>query len=321
MGAFSLIVVINLLNRLMFFGQVVIGPPGAGKSTYCAAISEVLRKLNRNVVLINLDFANENPPYDPNIDAANLITVEDSMSHLKLGPNGSLLYCVQFLKTNLDWLIGEIENCKPKSYLIFDLPGQVELYTHDDSVQVILEKLTQKFDLRLVCLNLIDSHYCADPSKFISACMTCLSSMLRLALPHINVLSKMDLIETNGRPDLGLNYYLDTLSMDYICDQLSEDPLFSKYKKLNSALCSLVDDFSLVHFEPLCVTDKNLMVKMVKLCDKANGYIFGQNENESEETKKLKMFSSVFRESDFQFESGPGLEELFMSESSNAHDS
>ncbi|XP_075250364.1 GPN-loop GTPase 2-like [Convolutriloba macropyga] len=307
--------------RVMFFGQLVIGPPGAGKSTYCAAVSDVLRKLKRDVVLVNLDFANEEPPYEPNIDVGNLITVEDSMKHLHLGPNGSMLYCVQFLKTNIEWLFTEMEKCPKHSYFIFDLPGQVELYTHDDSVQFIVEKLTEKFDLRLVCLNLIDSHYCSEPAKFISACMTCLSSMLRLALPHINVLSKIDLIEVNGRPDLGLNYYLETLNMEYISDQLTEDPFFAKYKKLNSALCSLIDDFSLVNFVPLCVTDKNLMVKLVKLCDKANGFIFGQNDSESEETKKLKMFSSVFRESDFQFESGPALEEMYMTQTSAPDDS
>ncbi|XP_063711858.1 GPN-loop GTPase 2-like [Symsagittifera roscoffensis] len=302
----------------MFFGQLVIGPPGAGKSTYCATVSEVLKKLKRNVVLINLDFANDQPPYEANIDATNLITVEDSMQHLSLGPNGSLMYCMHFLQKNIEWLFTEIEKLLDDSYIIFDLPGQIELYTHDDSVQIIVEKLVQKFDLRLVCVNLIDSHYCSDPAKFISACTTCLSSMMRLALPHINVLSKMDLIETNGKPDIGLNYFLETLNMSYICDQLSDDQFFAKYKKLNSALCSLIEDYSLVNFVPLCVSDKNLMVKLVKQIDKANGYLFGQSEGESEETKKLKMFSSVFRESDFAFESGPALEEIYMGNQSDS---
>ena len=305
----------------MYFGQIVIGPPGAGKSTYCAAIADLLRKLNRKVVLVNLDFANEKPPYDANIDVSDLITVEDAMEHLKLGPNGSFMYCAQFLNTNSDWLISEMEKCAVNSYFIFDLPGQVELYTHDESVQLVIEKLVKRFDLRLVCLNLIDSHYCSDPSKFISACMTCLSSMMRLALPHINVLSKMDLVQSFGKPSIGMNYFLETLSMEYICDQLSQDPFFAKYKSLNNAICSLIEDYSLVHFQPLCVTDKKLMTKLIQLIDKANGYIFNEDQTKSEVARQMKMFSSAFSaESEFDFEKGPGLEEIYMAETISSND-
>ena len=36
------------------FGQVVIGAPGAGKSTYCRAAGNYLNAINRECVLINL---------------------------------------------------------------------------------------------------------------------------------------------------------------------------------------------------------------------------------------------------------------------------
>ena len=36
------------------FGQVVIGPPGSGKSTYCHAMSDFLRSQNRKVAIVNL---------------------------------------------------------------------------------------------------------------------------------------------------------------------------------------------------------------------------------------------------------------------------
>lgn len=48
-------------------------------------------------------------------------------------------------------------------------------------------------------MHLVDAYYCTDPSKFISAALLSLSTMLRLALPHVNVLSKMDLIEAYGK--------------------------------------------------------------------------------------------------------------------------
>jgi hypothetical protein len=41
--------------------------------------------------------------------------------------------------------------------------------------------------------------FAVDASKFLSACMQCLSTMVMLELPHINVLSKMDLVTRNKR--------------------------------------------------------------------------------------------------------------------------
>jgi hypothetical protein len=50
-------------------------------------------------------------------------------------------------------------------------------------------------------VNLCDAHYVTDASKYIAVLMSSLRVMLHLELPHINVLSKMDLITQYG--DLG----------------------------------------------------------------------------------------------------------------------
>ncbi len=52
---------------------------------------------------------------------------------------------------------------------------------------------------KLTAVHLVDSHYCADPAKFISVLCTSLSTMLHVELPHVNILSKMDLIEQYGK--------------------------------------------------------------------------------------------------------------------------
>jgi ABC-type multidrug transport system ATPase subunit len=36
------------------FGQLVIGPPGSGKTTYVKAMSDLLRRLNRKIAIVNL---------------------------------------------------------------------------------------------------------------------------------------------------------------------------------------------------------------------------------------------------------------------------
>lgn len=36
------------------FCQIVLGPPGSGKTTYCKAMSILLKEVGRNVSIINL---------------------------------------------------------------------------------------------------------------------------------------------------------------------------------------------------------------------------------------------------------------------------
>lgn len=43
----------------MPFGQLVIGPPGSGKTTYCFAMKEYYEYFDRKCCIINLDPAND----------------------------------------------------------------------------------------------------------------------------------------------------------------------------------------------------------------------------------------------------------------------
>lgn len=178
------------------FGQLVIGPPGSGKTTYCAkALNLYKNKLKRRCAVINLDPANENMDYEPSIDIMELISVQDVMNDLKLGPNGALMYCMEYLEENFDWLFGKL-NSLEENYLIFDLPGQVELYTHHKSIRNVFKRL-EKIEYHLCVVHMVDSHYCSDASKFISTLLLSLSTMLQIALPHVNVLSKVGIHYTH----------------------------------------------------------------------------------------------------------------------------
>lgn len=199
------------------FGQIVIGPPGSGKTTYCYGMQQFLSGLGRDVAIINLDPANENIPYKCAVNIYDLVTLEEVMDTMKLGPNGGLIYCMEFLEKNLDWLEKQLRKLQ-KKYLIFDFPGQVELYTHHNSVRNIAHQL-QKWDYRLVATHLVDSHYCSDASKFISVLLTSLSTMLQVELPHVNILSKCDLIQKYGKLAFNLDFYTEVLDLSYLLDQ------------------------------------------------------------------------------------------------------
>ena len=72
----------------MSFGQLVIGPPGSGKTTYCTGMQQFLQSLGRKVSIVNLDPANDALPYKAAVDISELITLENTLNDLELGPNG-----------------------------------------------------------------------------------------------------------------------------------------------------------------------------------------------------------------------------------------
>lgn len=47
---------------------------------------------------------------------------------------------MDYIDVNFDWLEDKLAALKDK-YVLFDFPGQVELYTHENSVHSILHKL------------------------------------------------------------------------------------------------------------------------------------------------------------------------------------
>jgi hypothetical protein len=51
---------------------------------------------------------------------------------------------------------------------------------------------------QLAAVHLVDALHCADAGRFVAAALLSLQTMLQLELPHINVLSKADLVDANG---------------------------------------------------------------------------------------------------------------------------
>ncbi|CAN8200436.1 unnamed protein product [Coccothraustes coccothraustes] len=287
------------------FGQVVIGPPGSGKSTYCQAMGAFLARLGRRAAVVNLDPANEALPGPCALDIGELVTLPDVMASLGLGPNGGLLYCMEYLEANADWLRERLRALQGH-YLLFDCPGQVELYTHHQALKNVFAQLA-KWNFRLAAVHLVDSHYCTDPGKFISVLCTSLSTMLHVELPHVNVLSKMDLIEHYGRLAFNLDYYTEVLDLSYLLDHLASDPFFRNFRRLNEKLVEVIEDYSLVSFVPLNVQDKQSMRQVLQAVDKANGCSFGDGEQ-----RGLEALMSAAVGADFHFSSTLAVQEKYV---------
>jgi GPN-loop GTPase len=201
------------------------------------------------------------------------------MEEHSLGPNGALLFCMETLEVNFDWLSDELARFDPNSYFIFDFPGQVELFTNHQSVFNILHKLERELHFRLVALHLVDSTHCKEPFKFISLALLTMQSMMRLECPQINVLSKFDkfdqeiVAEGKEKDFIPLTFYADCVDLSLVCN--GEAMGKSKYSQLTQAISELIEDFGLVSFVPVAVEDKECMAFLMQEIDKANGLVFG----------------------------------------------
>ncbi|KNA08931.1 hypothetical protein SOVF_158310 [Spinacia oleracea] len=229
----------------MGYAQLVIGPAGSGKSTYCSSLYRHCETMRRTINIINLDPAAENFDYPVAVDIRELINLEDVMEELGLGPNGGLIYCMEELEDNLDdWLTEKLDDFLDDDYLVFDCPGQIELFSHVPVLKNFVEHLKRK-NFNVCVVYLLDSQFMTDVTKFISGCLSSLSAMVQLELPHVNILSKMDLVKNKKDLDDFLNP-----EPHMLLSQLNRR-MAPQFEKLNKALIDLVDEYSMVSFIPL----------------------------------------------------------------------
>ena len=263
------------------FGQLIIGPPGSGKTTYIKSIKEFYSQCGRKTISINLDPANDNKISSFDIDIRNLISLEEVEKKLKLGPNGSFLYCINFLNDNISWLEEQINQEKYKDYFYYliDTPGQIEIFTISPEFKNICDYLTnvKKLNIKLCCVNLIECINMCDMPKYIFSIFSVLNSMINLALPQVNFISKCDLIKelkATHQFELPLDFYKnpnDETQLKYYFEDLKMN---KKFKQLNEKIAEFISDYGLVGFTLLDLSNSRHLNRAAYLIDKANGYIY-----------------------------------------------
>ncbi|CAN1236057.1 GPN-loop GTPase 3 [Linum grandiflorum] len=253
----------------MGYAQLVIGPAGSGKSTYCSSLHQHCETIGRSIHIVNLDPAAEHFDYPVAVDIRELINLEDVMEELGLGPNGALMYCMEYpfkLEDNLDdWLTEELDNYMDDDYLVFDCPGQIELFSHVPVLRNFVQHLQRK-NFNVCVVYLLDSQFITDVTKFISGCMASLSAMVQLELPHVNILSKMDLVKNKRDLEDYLNPEPTTLLAEL------NQRMGPQFLKLNKALIELVDSYSMVSFMPLDLRKETSIQYVLSQIDTAIQY-------------------------------------------------
>lgn len=267
------------------------------QTTFCTAIINHLRNNRRSCFYVNLDPAAEEFEHQPDLDIKDLISLEDVMEEMGLGPNGGLIYCFEFLLENLDFLTEALDPLSEEYLIVIDMPGQIELFTHIPIVPELVRHLTRtgSLDINLCAAFLLEATFVVDRAKFFAGTLSAMSAMIMLEIPHVNILSKMDLVKGQIEkrelkrfldPDFSL---LDDDATDDTKDDgkgLPGEPKNTmrgaSFKRLNKAVAGLIDSFSMVSYHKLDVQDEDSVGAMVSYIDDAIQY------HESQEPKEPK---------------------------------
>ena len=79
-------------------------------------------------------------------------------------------------------------------YILYDTPGQMEIFVYSQSGVKIVEKLSDQTTLGLF---LIDSALIADAENFLSAIMQNAIVSLRLSIPTATIITKSDIVDVD----------------------------------------------------------------------------------------------------------------------------
>jgi GPN-loop GTPase len=262
------------------------GPAGSGKSTYCQTMQHHAETLGgprkRTIHVANLDPAAEEFGYQLAFDIRDLISVEEVMQELNLGPNGALVYCMEYLLTNMDWLQDELDAFGDDDYLILDCPGQLELYTHIPLMRNVIDRMRMwGYGNSMVAVFLLDATFVADTSKFISGSLLSLSAMIALELPHVNVLSKCDLLSEEAVEQIlslssaselwdreqDRNSIMPHGFDDATEEQRQLEKQRRRRQRLTDSICQLLDDYTMVSFLPLNIREEDSIDHVLSCVD------------------------------------------------------
>ena len=258
----------------MVYGIVTIGPAGVGKTTMCHALQIHGRMHKRGIFVVNLDPAADILPYVPDIDVRELIKVEDAMREFGHGPNGGLIYCMEYLVMHMEWLEEKIAGFGEDDTLLFDCPGQIELYTHLQAMPQLVRSLQESCHVRLCATFLIDAVSIDQPAKFVAAALAGLSAMLQLPVPHVTVLSKSDALGDEEK----LEAFLDEGSAVLFVRNQNEirdaegRTANASHDRLHAAICGVLDDHAMLSFVPFTVKDEDCAAHVLAFCDHLTMY-------------------------------------------------
>ncbi len=181
---------------MSIFTLFVVGPAGSGKSSFVAAFAEWLDSYEIPYLTVNLDPAAEYTPYTPDVDVRAYVTAREVMDEYKLGPTGAIIASVDLMLNFVGSIREEVEESASEGYVIFDTPGQMEIFAfRKTGAEVIKELASERAGIAFI----VDAALSKSPSAFISQIFLASSVYYRFKMPQFNIFNKVDLLNEDER--------------------------------------------------------------------------------------------------------------------------
>jgi len=169
---------------------IFLGTAGCGKSTMTSSFGKWLEKeLGMKTLYVNLDPGCEQLPYQPDFDVRNYFTITELMRREGLGPNGAMIRACELMESKIPEFALEINRLGGEVRLL-DTPGQMEVFLFHGGPE--MAKLVEGFT---VCLFLMDAKLVLQSFGSTLVRLLGLSVGLRMGIPTVSILNKIDLIE------------------------------------------------------------------------------------------------------------------------------
>lgn len=173
---------------------IVLGMAGSGKTTFVQKLTEHLTVAQSPAYVVNLDPAVRELPYQPNIDIRDSVNYKEVMKRYSLGPNGGIMTSLNLFSMHFSEVMSYLEKRSDQhKYMIFDTPGQIEVFTWSASGSIITEALASDFPT--VVIYIMDTVRSTNPVTFMSNMLYACSILYRTKLPFIVAMNKTDIVD------------------------------------------------------------------------------------------------------------------------------
>jgi len=172
------------------FTVFFVGTAGSGKSTLVSAYSEWLEERGFDVAVVNLDPAADYLPYAPDVDIRDHVDARRIMKRYRLGPNGAIIAAIDMAISEADRIKEEVEAIGAP-VVLFDTPGQMELFAFRETGAFLVSKLSGE---KSAIVFVMDGVYVGSVPGLAASLLLALSARVRFGRPMVPVVNKVDLI-------------------------------------------------------------------------------------------------------------------------------
>lgn len=172
-----------------------VGTAGSGKSALVAALRRWMEGESFSALTVNLDPGIEVPAYEPDVDVRDWVVLGQIMEEFNLGPNGAQVAAADMMAIQAKEILGAVETMDA-DYVLYDAPGQLELFAFRSSSRRLVEVLGGG---RPMIAYLYDPALVATPNGFLTSRLLGATVQFRLGVPLLSVLSKVDLLKAEQR--------------------------------------------------------------------------------------------------------------------------